>query len=178
MDAILRHVKEIPLLDEWFKGNTVVKFALGATSGMFVGSGLLRSDAGGTINLDPSKITGVYFENIIREEDAELAFKGIQEKNQDLQADVARLRKELQVQADGFAESFSDMESELALAGEREVELMKQLQPEQPTLEDSEGTEGFTDDTKKAAGIITEKVTITKDDVGELDVSGLGLDKK
>jgi hypothetical protein len=153
MDAILRNVKEVPLLDEWFKGNTIVKFGLGVQSGLYVGNGMLRSDAGGTINLDPSKITGIYFENIIREEDAELAFKDIKEKNQDLQADVSKLRTELQVQSDRFAESFADMESELALAGEREVELMKRLEVPEAETHLSEGTEGFTDDTKEKAGI-------------------------
>jgi hypothetical protein len=209
MDAVIKNVKEVPLLDEWFKGNTVVKFNLGATSGMYVGSSLLRSDAGGTINLDPSKITGVYFETIIREEDAELAFKGIKEKNQDLQADVARLRGELSKMTDQFQKNFTEMESEMAMGAEREIGLKKELeatcerevllhkklqayetdpgqgssdtvkQPSEPVLSGPEGSEGFGNDTKKAAGISdAEKVTITKDDIGTLDAAALGLKKK
>jgi len=91
MAMVLKHTKERTLIDAWFQGKVFCKFALGTRVGSYVGSQMMRLDTGGTIDFDPTKITGVIFENIIREEDAEIAFRSLTDENSDLRNQVAEL---------------------------------------------------------------------------------------
>ena len=86
-------------------------------------------------------------------------------RHQDLQAEVLKLRTELQDQADRFAESFGDLESEIARMQEAELLLKKKLSDPSTGSEDTgeasfdgpQSSEGFSDDTKEAAGISSDK---------------------
>jgi len=96
MKAVLKHTKEVALIDAWFQGIVVCKFAIGSKVGTYVGNQMMRLDTGGIIDFDPSRITGVLFERIIREDDAEMAFKELTEKNKMLEAQINALNDEAQ----------------------------------------------------------------------------------
>ncbi len=214
VNAVLKHVKSGEQLDQWLRGDSMVVFEIGAQRGVYVGNGMLRLETGGgLIDLDPGKVTGARFQLIIREEDAELAFKGMLDAKETAEANLAAVTRELRALQEDSANQIEKLNSELTAAGDREsafnAELDK-LQEEQfgtevepdpgsgseDTVSEKnselsngplaietagDGTTGFSDDTKAKAGIPLddekEKVVITKDDIGTLDVKDLGLDK-
>ncbi len=120
VNAVLKHTKEVILIDAWMQGRVMIKFAIGVHQGHYAGNKMLKLDTGGTIDFDPAKVTGVVFEDIIREEDAEAAFREIVGKNEELQGVVAKMKADRAEIIDTYERQVGGLETRLGEYVEQE----------------------------------------------------------